>query len=116
MTSLFDPLRLHIHIPFMKLGILKRYISNGILELRRGAPWSGGLIRHVISLTAPRVEGSNPGRSTSFIRSFNATTRHQWKRNKKGGGSGESRKKDRQAFQECLRDSRKDELVRFEDD
>ena len=28
-----------------------------------GAPWSGGLIRQVISLTAPRVEGSNPGRS-----------------------------------------------------
>ena len=44
---------------------------------KMGAPWSGGLIRHVISLTAPRVEGSNPGRSasTSFIRSFNATTR-----------------------------------------
>ena len=28
-----------------------------------GAPWSGGLIHQVISLTAPRVEGSNPGRS-----------------------------------------------------
>ena len=28
-----------------------------------GAPWSGGLIRQVISLKASRVEGSNPGRS-----------------------------------------------------
>ena len=51
----------------MKLGILKRYISNGILELRRGAPWSGGLIRHVISLTALRVKGLNPSLSSSFI-------------------------------------------------
>ena len=25
-----------------------------------GAPWSGGLIRHVISLKAPRAEGSKP--------------------------------------------------------
>ena len=32
-----------------------------------------------ISLTAPRVEGSNPGLSTSFIWSFNATTRYPHK-------------------------------------
>ena len=32
-----------------------------------GAPWSGGLIRHV-SLTAPRVDGSHPRLSLSFIR------------------------------------------------
>ena len=33
-------------------------------DVKSGAPWSGGLIRHVrISLTAPRVEGSNPSLS-----------------------------------------------------
>ena len=35
-----------------------------------GAPWSGVLIRHIISLMAPRVDGSNPclSISSSFCR------------------------------------------------
>ena len=32
-----------------------------------GALWSGGLIRQVMSLTAPRVEVSNPGLSLLFF-------------------------------------------------
>ena len=37
-----------------------------LLKHVKGAPWSGGLIHQVISLTAPRVEGSNLRRSSSF--------------------------------------------------
>ena len=32
-----------------------------------GAPWSGGLIRQVISLTGPRIEGSKQTVSSSFF-------------------------------------------------
>ena len=32
-----------------------------------GAPWSGGLIRQVIILTAPRIEGSKQTVSSSFF-------------------------------------------------
>ena len=64
----------------------------------------------------PRVEGSNPGLSYSFIceRTF---SKLEWRNAKSGtggpscekkGGSGESKKKDRHAFQELIR-----EVVRF---
>ena len=77
-----------------------------------------------ISLTASRVEGLNPGLSLSFIHFqireeafFTRRNVSAWKvaRNEESGehGSGESKRKNRQAFQEWLQERL---LVRFEDD
>ena len=38
------------------------------MHLLSGAPWSGGLIRQVISLTAPMVRGSNLDEGNYFYR------------------------------------------------
>ena len=66
-----------------------------------GAPRSGGLIRQVkISLTAPRVEGSNPGLSLSFIWSpIDSSNSQRYKKQRRKGIRWGKRNKARPANQ-----------------
>ena len=106
---LFIPVRIWVMVR-MSWNTIKQIFNFFELGLFiSGASWSSGLIRLP---TAPRVGGSNPGRSFSFIRE-RSSSKLEWRNAKSGtggpsrekkGGSGESKKKNGQAFQEWLRE------------
>ena len=45
---------------FSPIFKFKHDVFSSLIFKNYGVPWSGGLFRHAISLTAPRAEGSNP--------------------------------------------------------